>query len=77
MSATASAPVVGQPVTYTASVAVEAPDTNGPSPTGTITFTNGTATVCSSVPLSSSGTATCAQTLLVNGGRDPDRHVLG
>ena len=62
LSASTTTPVVGQPVTYTASVVVEAPDTNGPSPTGTVTFTNGTATICSSVPLSSSGTATCAQT---------------
>jgi Bacterial Ig-like domain (group 3) len=62
VSASTSAPVVGQPVTYTASVAVEAPDTNGPRPTGTITFTSGTATVCPAVPVSSSGTATCAQT---------------
>ena len=65
LTATATA-VVGQPVAYTASVSVEAPDTTGP-PTGTVTFTNGTATVCSSVPLSSSGTATCAQTFSSTG----------
>ena len=66
VAATAS-PVVGQPDTYTASVAVQAADTNGPALTGTVTFTNGTTTVCSDVALSSAGTATCAQTYMSPG----------
>ena len=66
VAATAS-PVVGQPDTYTASVAVQASDTNGPALTGTVTFTNGTTTVCSDVALSSAGTATCAQTYMSPG----------
>ena len=49
VSASTATPVVGQPVTYTATVAVAPPDTNGPAPTGTVTFTNG-ATVCAPGP---------------------------
>ena len=62
VSASTSTPVVGQPVTYTATVAVAPPDTNGPAPTGTVTFTNGATVVCSRVPLSASGTASCSET---------------
>ena len=66
LTATAS-PVVGQPVTYTASVAVEPADTSGPSITGTVTFTSGTTTLCSDVTLSSTGSATCGQTYMAPG----------
>jgi hypothetical protein len=61
-AASTSTPVVGQPVTYTATVAVLAPDTDGPNPTGTVTFTEGSTTICSNVALSASGAATCSQT---------------
>ena len=62
VSASTTTPVVGQPVTYTATVAVAPPDTNGPAPTGTVTFTNGATVVCSRAPLSASGTASCSET---------------
>ena len=48
LSASSSSPVVGQPVTYSAVVS----SSGQPAPTGTVTFTDGTATVCSAVPLS-------------------------
>lgn len=59
LSPSTSTPVVGQPVTYTATVS-----DSGPAPTGTVTFTNGSTTVCSTVPLSTTApyTATCSQT---------------
>ena len=62
VSASTTTPVVGQPVTYTATVAVAPPDTNGPAPTGTVTFTNGATVVCSRAPLSATGTASCSET---------------
>ena len=65
LSASTSAPVVGQPVAYTATVSTNAPDDpNPPAPTGTVTFTNGANTVCSDVTLSTTApyTATCSQT---------------
>ncbi len=43
-------PVVGQPVTYTATVS----DATGALPTGSVTFTNGSMALCSAVALSSS-----------------------
>ena len=76
LTATATA-VVGQPVAYTASVVVEAPDTNGPSPTGTVTFTNGTATVCSSRAPFIVRDGHLRADVLVNGGRDDNCHLLG
>ena len=59
-----SAPVVGQPVTYSATVKLLAPDTSGPAPSGSVTFTNGSATLCAAVQLSVSApyTATCKTT---------------
>ena len=59
-----SAPVVGQPVTYTATVKLLAPDTSGPAPSGSVTFTNGSTTLCAAVQLSVSApyTATCKTT---------------
>ena len=60
VSSSANPSVVGQRVTYTATVAPVAPGAG--SPTGTVTFTDGTATVCSKVGLDSSGQATCQAT---------------
>jgi hypothetical protein len=59
VSATAS-PVVGQAVIYTATVSAVAPGSGNP--TGLVTFTQGTTTLCSSVPLSATSpdTATCS-----------------
>ena len=59
-----NSPVVGQAVTYTATVKLLAPDTAGPAPTGSVTFTNGSTTLCSAVQLSGSApyTATCSTT---------------
>ncbi|MFZ0251960.1 MAG: Ig-like domain repeat protein [Acidimicrobiales bacterium] len=63
------APVVGEPVTYTATVTVTPPGSG--TPTGTVTFTgDGDATVCASVPVSPSGTATCQQTYTTTGADD-------
>ncbi len=52
--------VSGQPVTYTATVAVTAPGVGAP--TGSVTFKDGTTTICSSVVLSASKTASCSAT---------------
>ena len=68
--------IVGQPVTYTASVAVDAPDTNGPNPSGTVTFTNGTATVCSA-PSFFVRDSHVRPDVLVHGARDADSYLLG
>ena len=62
ITASAAAPVVGQPVTYTATVAVAAPDINGPAPTGTITLENGLTPVCSGLVLTATASATCTET---------------
>ena len=54
-------PVVGEQVTYTATVSVTPPGSG--TPTGSVTFTDGgETTLCASVPVSTSGTATCLQT---------------
>ena len=65
--ASVAAPVVGQPVTYTAAVSVSAPDSGGPAPTGTVTFTNGAATLCSGLVLTATASATCTQTYATPG----------
>ena len=59
LSATAS-PVVGQSVTYTATVSVASPGSG--TPTGTVTFTSGSTTLCAAAPLSATSpdTATCS-----------------
>ncbi len=59
LGATAS-PVVGQSVTYTATVAAVSPGSG--TPTGTVTFTQGATTLCAAVALSQSSpdTATCS-----------------
>ena len=59
VSPSTTTPVVGQPVTYTSTVAVEPADTSGPAPTGSVTFTSGATTLCV-VPLSA--TVTCTET---------------
>ena len=71
VSASTSSPVVGEPVQYTATVSTLAPDTAGPAPTGTVTFTNGSTTVCSDAALSTTppNTATCSQTYQAIGGQ--------
>ena len=60
VSSSANPSVVGQPVTYTATVAPVAPGAG--SPTGTVTFTDGSTTVCGAVSLNGSGRATCQVT---------------
>jgi hypothetical protein len=65
VGASDSSPVVGEPVTYTATVADSA---TGPAPTGTVTFANGTTAFCSaSISLTTPYTATCSQTYLSPG----------
>ena len=49
LSASPASPSFGQPITYTATVLLDAPATDGPAPTGTVSFTEGTATVCADV----------------------------
>src|ERR1035437_1047559 len=65
LSSSANPSTVGEPVTFTATVAPAGP----PAPTGTVGFTaNGTTiTGCSAVPLSSSRTATCTTAALPAG----------
>ncbi len=59
LAATAS-PVVGQTVTYTATVSAVPPGSGNP--TGSVTFTQGSTALCSAVPLSATSpdTATCS-----------------
>src|ERR1019366_6272522 len=65
LSSSANPSTVGEPVTFTATVAPAGP----PAPTGTVGFTaNGTTiTGCTAVPLSSSRTATCTTAALPAG----------
>jgi hypothetical protein len=60
VSASPASPVAGQPVTFTATVA----DGAGVVPTGPVSFSDGSGTLCSDVSLSSSApyTATCTAT---------------
>ncbi len=82
VAASVSTPVVGQLVTYTATVA---DSISGSAPTGTVTFTNGSSTVCSDVALTTSPpyTATCSQTYqapgdqTVSAGYSGDADTLG
>ena len=60
VSSSANPSVVGQRVTYTATVVPVAPGAG--SPAGTVTFTDGSTTVCGAVPLNGSGQATCQVT---------------
>ncbi len=64
VSVSPAAPVVGQQVTYTAVVAGDPENTNGPAPTGSVTFSAGGANLCVD-PLSS--TLTCTQTYEATG----------
>ena len=62
VASSANPSVVGQQVTYTATVSVTAP--GSATPVGTVDFKDGSTTVCSAKPLSGSSafTATCQQT---------------
>ena len=62
VTSSTAAPVVGQPVTYSATVSVPAPGTG--TPTGTVTFTDPAGTLCASAALSAGtpDTASCATT---------------
>jgi hypothetical protein len=62
VSESPSAPYAGEPVTYTATVAVPAPGTGTPS--GSVTFSDGAGTLCSTVALSlaTTDTASCTTT---------------
>jgi hypothetical protein len=62
VTSSAPPPVVGKPVTFTATVVDLAPDTLGPNPTGAVTFSSGSTTLCADVPLGQAGTATCTDT---------------
>ena len=62
-------PVVGEQITYTATVTVTPPGSG--TPTGSVTFTgNDDATLCASVPVTVSGTATCQQAYSTTGTED-------
>ena len=67
LSSSANPSVVGQPVTYTATVAPVPPATG--TPTGTVTFNDGASAIpgCASVALDSSGAATCTTSDLAAG----------
>ena len=69
LSSSPVSPSFGQALTYTATVLLDAPATDGPAPTGTISFTEGTAIVCADVPVSKTApyTATCSQSYLPPG----------
>ena len=61
ISATPTSPVVGQPVTYTATVTVQSPGSG--TPTGSVAFTDSTGTVCNTtLNESDPDTATCRTT---------------
>jgi len=50
----------GQDVTFTATVTANAPSTINPASTGSVTFKDGSTTLCSAVAIDSGGKATCA-----------------
>src|SRR5437660_3133667 len=50
----------GQSVTFTATVTANAPSTINPASTGSVTFNDGSTTLCSAVAINSGGKATCA-----------------
>jgi hypothetical protein len=60
LSSTLNPSVVGQKVTYTATVSVLAPASG--TPTGTVTFTDGSTTICNAVALNGSDQASCQAT---------------
>ena len=60
---------IGQSVTYTATVTASATSSQDPvpsSPTGTVTFKDNGATICNSVPVTSTGTTTATAPCTVN-----------
>jgi large repetitive protein len=66
LGASDETPVVGEPVTYTATVAVDPP--GGGTPTGTVTFSGASGTLCSGpVTLSSTSPATASCTVTYPG----------
>ncbi len=70
LSSSANPSVVGQPVTYTATVAPVSPATG--TPTGTVTFNDGASAIpgCAGVALDSNGAATCTTSGLAAGTDD-------
>ncbi|MEO7273194.1 MAG: Ig-like domain repeat protein [Vicinamibacterales bacterium] len=64
LTSTASAAVIGQPVTLTAALAVQNPGSGHPS--GTVVFTDGTTVIagCAAQPVGPTGAATCATAAL-------------
>ena len=65
LSFSPSAPIIGQPVTYTATVS----DSKPAVPTGTVTFSDGTNTICAPVSLNAAATATCSVTYFASGSK--------
>lgn len=65
VSSSSASPQSGQPVTFVATVS----DGGGPVPGGTVTFSDGSATLCANVPLSSSApyTANCSAAYHLSG----------
>lgn len=65
LASTGSPSVVGEPVTYTATVAPVAPGAGHP--TGTVTFSDNGTVICDAVDLGTAGTAGCTQTYAAPG----------
>jgi hypothetical protein len=65
LASSANPSVFGQPVTFTATVSVTAPGAG--TPTGSVTFSDGTTTLCTT-PLDNNGQATCQVSNLAVGG---------
>ena len=70
LSSTTADPVVGVPVTYTATVSVPAPGAG--TPTGSVTFSDAAGTLCSSVAVSSTTPDTASCTTTYTGGAESD-----
>lgn len=64
LAASTTTPVVGQPVGFTATITAAPPAIDGPPPTGTVTFTDGSTAICSTVtlPATSPHSAVCSET---------------
>ncbi|MBK6723288.1 MAG: Ig-like domain repeat protein [Acidobacteria bacterium] len=57
----ASPSIFGQSVTFTATVAIQAPGAGPPNPTGTVSFNIDGNIYCANTPINGSGVATCTQ----------------
>src|SRR5438105_7382719 len=57
----------GQSVTFTATVTANAPSTINPASTGSVTFKDGSTTLCSAVAIDAGGKANCAVNYLAAG----------